>query len=352
MSGKNVKGLLIVGFAATLVVAAVVLHLNAPDQVTRGIHPKGVMGTTCTIVIHADKKNVNAFSKGPEQAERKLRHVEALMSSKLDRSAISIINTSPVNEPGRFPTEVMTVLREAKIAHKETGGAFDVTIGPLIELWKYSGRVETVPDEMLITQARQASQWTDFKLGDDDSVTRTRDTAMFDLGGIAKGFGIDQAVETMIDSGATAGWVDVGGDLRFFGQNPEGVDWSIKIRDPFDEDRILGRVHITEGSVCTSGNYNRYVTIGDQRFSHIIDPRTGMPADASPSVTVVAPTAIQADIWATALSVLGPDGLAKLPEGVHAMMLVGDDTSYETFMSDGFADIFVPVEAPIEASQE
>jgi len=352
MSGKEVRGLLVLLLAAGLIVSAVVLHLHAPKQVTREIKPKRIMGTTCRIVVHADGKNVNAFSKGPEDAERTLRRIEAIMSNKLDRSAISIINSSPINEPGRFPPEVLTVLRAAREAHKTTNGAFDVTVSPLIELWKYSERVETVPDEALIAQARQASQWSDFKLGDDDSVTRTRDTAMLDLGGIAKGFAIDQAVETMIETGATAGWVDVGGDLRFFGPNPKDADWSVRIQDPFDDDRIFGRVHIVEGAVCTSGNYNRYVTIGDQQFSHIIDPRTGMPAAASPSVTVVAPTAMEADIWATALSVLGPDGLAKLPEGVHAMMLVGDDTSYEMSMSDGFAELFVPVDAPTEVPAE
>lgn len=102
----------------------------------------------------------------------------------------------------------------------------------------------------------------------------------------------------------------------------------------------MGVVHVAEGAVCTSGNYRRYSEIEGRRYSHILDPRTARPTDTHPSVTVVAPTAILADAWATALSVLGPEGLTLLPDDIDAMILTGEPDNCTIRRTDGFAEVF------------
>ncbi|NJN64881.1 MAG: FAD:protein FMN transferase [Acidobacteria bacterium] len=153
------------------------------------------------------------------------------------------------------------------------------------------------------------------------SAIKSRGTARVDVGGNAKGYAIDLAVRAMQAAGARGGLVDVGGDLRFFGEAPDGVAWTIDIRHP-DGRSVYRSLALTgDRAVCTSGNYARFAEIGGRRFSHIIDPRSGWPADATPSVTVIGPDTLTVDTWATALSVLGPEGLARLPENLDALIL-------------------------------
>jgi FAD:protein FMN transferase len=351
MTASTLKKALIVSLIAAIIIAAIVLQFFQPDSIERTLELEGIMGTTCEIYVHAPFENPIAYSTGPEAAEKALRQTEVLMSASMQLSAMSAVNGAPAGEPIHCPAPLMDVLHAAKNAHEETGGAFDVTIAPLIEIWKLAGRADTLPDDAELLAARDASSWADFQLGL-DTVTKARPTATLDLGGIAKGYGIDLAIDAMIETGADAGWVNVGGDLRFFGPNPNGPDWSISVQSPFDPDQRIGSVHIPEGAVCTSGDYERYSTIEGEQFSHIIDPRTGWPSRVSPSVTVVAPTAMQADVWATALSVLGVAGLDTLPEGVHAMIIIGDDADFEPFMSEGFEELFIPIGGISEAPAE
>jgi thiamine biosynthesis lipoprotein len=151
-------------------------------------------------------------------------------------------------------------------------------------------------------------------------------SARLDLGGVAKGYGIDRAFEALTSAGCDGVLVDVGGDVRVRGIDARGEPWLITVRDPFGGSNPVS-FELENGAVCTSGNYERFVTIDGVRYSHIIDPRTGRPADRLPSVTVVSGDAMTADAWATALSVLGPDGLGQLPRDVEALIVEGDERS-------------------------
>ena len=144
--------------------------------------------------------------------------------------------------------------------------------------------------------------------------------------------------------------MEVGGDIRCFGRSDSGGKWRIGIRNPFDphSSKMLAVLAIEEGAVCTSGNYFRFTEIDGRRYSHIVDPRTGQPVDAAPSVTVVGPTATAADGWATALSVLGPEGLSLLPKRAHveAMMIIGDRNDWQVRMTPGFAGLLIEKPRP------
>jgi thiamine biosynthesis lipoprotein len=140
------------------------------------------------------------------------------------------------------------------------------------------------------------------------------------------------------------GLVDVGGDLRVFGEPPSDRQWKVDIRDPYRKESILLTIRIAEGAVCTSGDYFRYVEIGGRRYSHIIDPRSGQPAREAHSSTVAAPSAMIADAWATALSVLGPRGFELLPKDMEGLVVYGERKSPRLVATKGFIDLIYPVE--------
>jgi len=226
------------------------------------------------------------------------------------------------------------MLIAARDAAEATDGAFDVTCRPLIELWRDAGKHGTLPEVARREEARASSRWKLITLLTDGAVKQS-DTARVDLGGIAKGYAIDRAVEIVRRADPSGGLVDIGGDLACFGKPADRKFWSVDLRDPFSEEP-LGTLQLGEGAACTSGNYERFAEIEGRRYSHILDPRTGMPAEAVPSVTVVSRSAMTADIWATALSVLGPDGFGRLPEGVEALIVTGDSQAERIFATPGF----------------
>jgi thiamine biosynthesis lipoprotein len=194
-----------------------------------------------------------------------------------------------------------------------------------------------LPSESERNAARGASNWKMIELRDTGAVKRAAG-ASFDLGGIAKGYAIDRAIEALEQAGVTRAMVDVGGDVACFGGKAGGRDWSVDVKNPFGPG-ILARLHLPAGAVATSGNYARYETIAGKRYSHIIDPRTGWPAEGAESATVVASTAMAADVWATALSVLGPAGFPHLPGDIEAMIVVGSADEYQILATAGFRDL-------------
>lgn len=303
-----------------------------PHYVVLVEQPRGIMGTSCSLTaLAADEETAGRALK---EAESALREVEARMSSWLADSEIGRLNTAPAGEQVPLSAATVDVLQAAHKAATDTQGAFDVTIGPLINTWKQAGKAGKLPAEQDLTRARAASSWRLIELRAGGAVKKA-DTARVDLGGIAKGFGIDRALAAMKREGAIGGLVDVGGDLRCFGQAPDGASWAVDVRDPFG-DGNLAELQVREAAVCTSGNYARYVEIGGKRYSHIIDPRTGWPAETAPCVTVIAAQTITADIWATALSVLGERGLNLLPPGVEAMVVLGRPADHRLLYTPGF----------------
>lgn len=284
--------------------------------------PVGIMGTTCTLVAVVPQGRVSAAQQGLEDAERALRQVDALMSTYIDGSEVSIVNRSEAGVTVSLSPSTLAVVAAGREFSRATAGAFDPTCRPLLDLWRRAGMNNQMPHDEERILAREASSWADFEVVN-DGLRKTRDSARLDLGGVAKGYGIDRAFAAVEAAGCEGVLVDVGGDVRVGGVDDRGEKWKVVVRDPFGTS-VFSSFELGSGSVCTSGSYERFVEIDGVRFSHIIDPRTGFPVRQSPSVTVFADEAMSADAWATALSVLGPEGLADLPSGVEALIVAGD----------------------------
>ena len=293
------------------------------------------MGTTCTLVAVTDDP-----AQGQEalrDAEIALRRVEGLMSVWISDSEISRLNRAGSGEDVALSPETLLVLDAASSAALDTDGAFDVTCRPVIELWREAGERGSLPTDAELVDARAASSWELIELTP-SGATKHADSARVDLGGIAKGYAIDKALDAMKSSGLLGALVDVGGDLSCFGKPPQGSLWMVDVNEPFGEGP-LAQIGVWGAAVCTSGDYARFVEIESRRYSHIADPRTGRLAEAASSVTVVAQTAMEADIWATALSVLGRGGIERLPSGVEAMLVIGEPDDYDMVCTPGFKDM-------------
>jgi FAD:protein FMN transferase len=233
--------------------------------------------------------------------------------------------------------ETLAVLSAARDAFECTDQTFDVTCRPQLELWRGASQRNEFPTEEQLAEVRAASNWNGIRLTS-TGIIKHVPQASIDLGGIAKGYAIDRALDVLRQAGVRGGLVDVGGDLACFGLQPSGQPWLVDVKDP-DLPGAFVRLQVVDRAVATSGDYARRIVIAGKRYSHIIDPRTGRPADAARSATVVAPSALVADVWATALSILGPGGFERLPKGVEALLVTADGSGRRFICTPGFREL-------------
>ncbi len=203
---------------------------------------------------------------------------------------------------------------------ERTNGAFDPTVGPVVEAWGFSGDLVRVPTNDEIEAARRLVEWRNVRHdAARHTVLLTEAGMQLDLRALAKGFALDRMREAMMEAGATSGIADFDGDLMFFGPGTESHDdrWPIQAPDPYDPTRSYARFELPAGGFSTSSYYDRLVEIEGEQYGHILDPRTGWPVRGLASVSVYASEAIVNDVLSTALFVLGADEGLRLAEDLH-----------------------------------
>jgi thiamine biosynthesis lipoprotein len=302
-----------------------------------------VMGTFSRVVVIADGER--AAKRCVEAAFAVQDRVNKLMSYQRDDSELSKVNREAADKPVRVDPMTFEVLQKSVQFGKLSDGAFDVTVGPLMDLWKAAGEADEPPTEQALTEARAKVGYEKLILDEKNMTVRFAVKGMkVDLGGIGKGYAVDKSVEVMKKQGAIGGMVDLGGNIRCFGRPPRGQEsWRVGLQDPnvgpddMDSSRILLVLTLTDQSVATSGDYRRFVRVQGAKQSHIIDTGTGKGANKLVSDTIIAPDATTADALSTAVNVLGPDkGLAlieRLPDTEAILIPSGNGTS--TIFSSG-----------------
>lgn len=289
---------------------------------TRRLHGQ-TMGTTWSVVLGADAPHDDAALHAAVQ--RALDAVVEQMSPWREDSAISRFNAAPAGSTHVVPDAFATVLGVALEIARISDGTFDPTTGALVDAWGFGppGPVARAPDDATLAHLLAASGIARLAF-DRHARTVTQPGGLrLDLSAIAKGFGVDQAVEALQAAGVRDALVEVGGELRALGRRPDGTPWTVSIEHP-DGGAAFTRVRLTDRAIATSGDYRRVRFDGDMRIAHTLDPRTGRPVThALASATVLHASAMHADALATALMVLGPEaGLAFANRHGLAALLV------------------------------
>lgn len=299
---------------------------------------RSLMGTSWAIKIPLDgdldrEKALSAVDSAFTELER----IESLMSEWQPETPVSQVNSSAGSRPVEVPEELVRILERGIEYGRLSQGAFDITWRGMGALWTFGGDFR-VPEAEEVAEAVRRVDFRKIVL-DGNRVFLPEPDMAIGLGGIAKGYAIDMAGGKIRQAGIRNFLVDGGGDILASG-SIHGRSWLIGIRDPRGErSDLMRRLSVAGGAVVTSGDYERFRIVEGRRYHHIIDPRTGYPADKCRSVTVFSSQAEKADVLATAVFVLGPE------EGLRLIQKVGDsealivDTSGEIFMSQGFSSL-------------
>lgn len=293
-----------------------------------------LMGTPWNITI-ADAKPREALNAAVNAAFREVERVEGLMSEWRPSSAISAINAAAGKAPVQVPAEVRDLIARALDIARKSDGAFDPTWAALRGVWDFKSDPPRLPLRSALDAATARIDYRKVKIADDTVFLEAPGMAL-GLGGIAKGYGIDRAVAVLRSHGLERFIVDGGGDLFIAGEKQPGVPWTIGLRHPRGG-ALIGELAVRDVAVVTSGDYERFFELGGRRYHHIIDVRTGMPANKSVAVSILAPNATIADAWATGAFVLGPAALEKLA-GVSVAIFTPDGRIHRNGRFAGLKD--------------
>ena len=269
-----------------------------------------------------------------------LRRMNDLMSTYVESSELSRFNRSSTTDWFEVDAETAKVVAFAQSVAQKTGGAFDVTVGPLVNAWSFGPdpRTQSVPDPQRLAQLRRVVGYQKLSVRiDPPALKKAIPELQVDLSAVAKGYAVDRVVQLLNDSGAANVFVEIGGEVRTSG-NKHGQWWKVGIQVP---DRVHEAVLIAHSlntgagndqSMATSGDYRNFFEVDGVRYSHTIDPRTGRPIEHSlASVSVVTESCMEADAWATALNVVGPDVGYQLAEseGLSALLIRRGEDAFE-----------------------
>lgn len=335
-----------------LYIFPLVLSLLIPGCVRRApyleIHGN-TMGTTYSIKIVQDKDIDWNLNQTKRKVDSILREVNRQMSTFIYESEISQFNRSGVGVKTAISPGFTEVLQRARLWGEITEGALDVTIMPLLELWGFGpaggfyfdGWEPPRPEE--IRYGLEKVDLTGFDL-DNGSLTKIKAGLALDLGAIAKGWGVDVIYAYLREQGSMNFMVEIGGEVRTWGKNIREEDWSIGIDKPekgfIPGQQLTAVVFLTDQAMATSGDYRNYFEFEGKSYAHIIDPRTGYPAESGiASVTVVGPNCTDVDGLATALMVMHPEKGRELVEsldGYEAYWILREGKDLKSASSSGF----------------
>ncbi len=293
------------------------------------VYKKILMGTVVEItMMGGDSKR---FDEAAGAAFKRIAGLEKVFSSYDPGSAVSRISRS-AGRAVKVPAEVIGVIKKALLVARLSDGAFDPTVGAMAGIWGFSGEKKHVPTreevEKVLPLVNYRNVYVDEKAG---TVRLLKKGMTLNLGGVAKGYIVEQAGLELTKKGVTRAIIKAGGDM--FLVNKAGAmtnaNFILGMQDPREKDKILGEAYARYGAVATSGDYERFFTKDGKRYSHILDPQTGYPARRSRAATIVAKDPTIADALSTAVFVLGPKKGLALIESL-------DDVEGVIVGSDGF----------------
>lgn len=291
-----------------------------------------IMGTYCSIQIPGSKDVL----KNIESAFERMKKIEAKFTVFDKESPVYIFNQTdaPLDDE-----EIIGLIKTSLKVSRETGGAFDITIYPLMKLWGHYGEKRVKPSPEKINACLELIGHENLIIRE-GRVSKRRPHAGIDFGGIAKGYAVREAAAILRKQGIESALIDAGGDIFAMG-TIDGKNWKIGIRNPRGEG-IIGVLDVSNQAVVTSGDYEQYFEEDGKKYHHILDPRTGYPAQKLISVTVISPDPVLADAWSTALFVIGGKQGLELVEKTDDLEAVIITREEKIMYSSGLDGIFTP----------
>ncbi len=275
--------------------------------------------------------------------DAELEAVNDSMSTWLEDSEISRFNRLPPGQGMTVSPRFAAVLEAALAIGAASGGAYDVTVAPLVDLWGFGpeGPREGVPDPAAVAETRARVGQDKLAWNREHRRLEKRAAIALDFSSIAKGYAVDRVAGILETGGFKNYLVEIGGEMRVSGRSPRGDRWRVAVERPEAGARAVARgIELSDRAIATSGDYRNFFTVGGERYSHMIDPRSGNPVTHDlVSVTVVAESCMLADGWATALTVLGREAaLAVAAEaGLAVYLLAREGEGFEEYSSPAFA---------------
>lgn len=298
------------------------------------------MGADFRIVLYAaEERTANEAARAVYDRVAQLNNTLSDYDPASELTRLSATSGSGRAVP--LSDDLLAVLERAQKLAAETDGAFDVTCGPIVRAWRSARRTKTFPSEERLAKVRAPVGYRNLKL---DAKARTAELThpgiVLDLGGIAMGYTTDEALKVLRAHGITRAMIDASGDIRCGDAPPGKTAWTIGIAPLTESKGPSSRyVEVVNGALTTSGDAFQYVELDGRRYSHIVDPRTGLGLTTRSSVTITAPDCLTADSLATAVSVLGPEAGLKLLEkypGAEAYIVREESGKISTVQSPGF----------------
>lgn len=301
------------------------------------------MGTTCQLVLYASSDQQARVAS--QKAFARVDFLNRIMSDYDPESELRQICASPARQPKEVSPELFYVLKKAQGVSHLSHGAFDISVGPVVKLWRRSRKSIQLPDPGELMQALKLVDYRNIVLGE-RTVTLIVPGMMLDLGGIAKGYAADEALKVLKGEGISVALVALGGDVALGDAPPGEKGWRVGIAPVLEVgDATRRHVLLANRAISTSGDTEQYVEIEGKRYSHLVDPRTGVGLTRRISVTVVANHGIDSDALTKVVSVLGPEeGLNLLEKiaGVSARIVVKTEAGLKVTTAPGFPEIMEP----------
>lgn len=284
-----------------------------------------LMGSRFDITVVA-KDQVEA-DEYIDLAVNEITRIEQLISSWDSNSQTSEVNRNAGLNPVKVDAELFDLIQRAIGISKLTDGAFDVSYASMDKIWKFDGSMTVMPSADSIKASVSKVGFQNIVLDKESSTVFLKLKGMkIGFGAIGKGYAADKAKDLLISKGVVSGIINASGDMNTWGKQPDGSEWKVAITNPMDKNKVFALLPITNGAVVTSGNYEKYVTFNDVRYTHIIDPRSGYPATGIISVTVFAPKAELADALATSVFVMGIEvGINRINQLPKVECIIIDD---------------------------
>jgi len=298
-----------------------VSHAAPPEKAYRVEHRVEAMATTYQMVAYGSDSN--RLRAAVEQAAEEVQRLDLVLSNYLPASDLSLVNRLASRQPVPVSAELFQLLSACVEYSRQSEGSFDISVGPLMKVWGFYKGSGHLPHR---SEVRVALARTGYKHLVLDSANRTvrfdRDGVELDPGGIGKGYAVDRMIAVLKENGVTSALVSAGTSSIYALGNPPGdKGWKIEIRDPRDAKKVAATVELKDQSVSTSGNYEKFFYAEGKLHSHIMDPRTGFPAEGVIQVSVVAPRTIDTEAWTKPYYINGRAWTARhKPPGFRVLM--------------------------------